>query len=335
MPMTQESKKLRVGGWLLLAACAGLASCAGPTARPGFSLATEVRTSDWPAGGAGGAVLATSHYRLYTNTGNRTARECLPGFMERAREYYVELTGLRDTAANAEPMPIYFLGDRQAWAAFTEQITGPQSSVFLSIENGGYCYRDVCVLWDMGQFSTFSVAAHEGLHQFLHRHLQDSIPAWAEEGLCTQMEGYDLGARTVRFDAEQNLGRMTTLREALANGRWVPLRTLLPYDAGDFVARGQQAPECYAQLWALILFIRSEPNYRAGLERLLADAAAGRLHAALPTSAGGREYNQAVALPVFERYIDSDLRLFERRYRQYAEKLARLTPVKQDVWRIW
>ena len=75
------------------------------------------------------------------------------------------------------------------------------------------------------------------------------------------------------------------------------------------------------------MFIRSEPPYLAGLERMLADAAAGRLRAALraPGAMGaGRTYNRSVSVPVFRMYIESDLPAFEERFRTFARKLAKL-----------
>ena len=289
-----------------------------------------VRQVAWNFGPFEGAELATAHYRIYTTTTNRPMQQYLPGFLEAACAQYARLTGLSAPSADSpQPMTVYMLGSRQQWAAMTRQVTGPRSAAYLAIENGGYCHGGVCVFWDMGHFATLSIAAHEGLHQFLHATLRESLPAWSEEGLAVLAEGYhtDWASKTVRFDPTANTLRLSGLREQLVGGRWIPLERLLSTDAGDYVGVERTGPEYYSQLWAMLLFIRSEPAYRDGLQRLLADAAGGTLRQKLraPAEMGaGRTYNRSVSMPVFRHYIDADLEGFEKRCRQYALGLAHL-----------
>ena len=104
-------------------------------------------------------------------------------------------------------------------------------------------------------------------------------------------------------------------------------------DGGD-VARDftERAVGYYGQLWALAMFIRSDPEYRSGMARLLADAEAGRLHEALkvPPQAltelqlRGRIYNRTISEPLFRHYICEDLDAFERQYVAFAKQLAGL-----------
>ena len=296
-------------------------------------LSVAFRNVPWDGGSASGRELISRHYRVYTTSGSPEVLNYLPGFMEAAHANYLEITGLPPREAKA-PMPIYMMGTRQQWAALTRSIVGSQWNLYSSIEAGGYCHKGVCVFWDMGGISALSVASHEGLHQFLAHRMKDQLPMWLEEGLAASAEGYQIHAQTVRFTPERNPGRFGDLRKAIVNGWWVPLPKLLKMDGGDAVQSGppERAVGYYGQLWALALFLRSDPKYAQGRARLLADAEAGRLHLALKTSRArlkglrrrGRLYNQTVSAALFRHYVDDDLGAFERRYKAFAKRLAKL-----------
>jgi hypothetical protein len=228
-------------------------------------------------------------------------------------------------------MPIYLLGTREEWASLTKVLLGPAADKFLQIQNGGYCHEGVCVFWQLRGLAMLQVAAHEGLHQFLHQRLADQLPMWLEEGLCTQAEAHELQGGRVAFDPGRNLSRRGDLEGAIMRGFWVPLAELLPMDAGDAVGSSEQkAVGYYGQLWGLVRFLRSEAVYSAGLDRLLADAEAGRLHTALGVPAAalaelrarGRDYNKAVSLQLFRHYITGDLPAFEKRYKDFCYRLV-------------
>lgn len=296
-------------------------------------MAIDVRQRNWNSDHSSGLELSSEHYRIYTTTTNRSLRRYLPGFMEAAHSHYLELTGLSDLP-KAERMTIYMMASRAEWAALTRKVFGRRSGAALSIEAGGYCHRGICVFWNMGGLGTLSVAAHEGLHQFFHHRLRDRLPMWLEEGLCTTMEGYEIHDGTVRFTPLRNIIRFGDLRTAIVQDRWIELPGLLVMDSAQAVA-GQpteRAVGYYGQLWALVRYIRSVPEYRKGMLSLLADAAAGRLNEAMnvPPEAlatlrlRGRIYNRTVSEPLFRYYVTDDLETFSRRYKAFAKKLARL-----------
>ena len=293
----------------------------------GMSMAVRTDSAPWALGEIEGQRLRSDHYRIYTTSRNPTVLDYLPGFMEAARGQYLNLTGLSPTAA-AGSMPIYMLATRPEWAVVTREVTQPNHEVYLGIENGGYCFRGVCVFWDMHHPATFSIAAHEGLHQFFHYQLRDRLPAWTEEGLCTLAEGMTLAGSSVRFDPSANASRLLDLRRALASQRYIPLAELLEGDAGDHVTKKlSQGPEYYGHLWALLSFIRSDEVTNSGLQKMLSDAAAGRLRSTMnipPAMRQDRNYTRYVSVPIFEHYIDADLAAFEERFRSYAGKLAKL-----------
>lgn len=318
--------------WALVLAAIG--GCREPAGTGGTSLTASVQVRPWTGESFNGRELTSTHYRIYTTTTAPEMVRYLPGFMEAAYTNYLSLTGLPDRPV-PEPMPIYMMGTRQEWAALTRSVVGPQAELYLSIQCGGYCYRGVCVFWDMGGLHALSVAAHEGLHQFFAHRLKHQLPMWLEEGFCVLAEGYQIDRQTVRFTPRRNAARFNDLRNAIVHDRWIPLAELLPMDAGDAIQKFRFAEYVvgyYGQLWALAEFLRSDPYYRPRLARMLADAEAARFHEAMklaPTVYGqlrqrGRLYNRMVAAPLFKHYIDGDLDRFERRYKAFARQLARL-----------
>lgn len=344
----------RYGSLILLIAIAsgvalGLAGCqdpsggglatpadspAGPAAPPPMTrdLSVAVRARAWTGTRLSGTVLDSDHYRVFTTARSRMVTELLPGFMEAAYHNYLRLTGL-SAPAKGEPMVLYMMGSRHEWAELTRNITGPQSEIYLSISAGGYCYRKVCVFWQMRGSATWSVAAHEGMHQFLAHRGGQQLPMWVEEGLATNAEGHQIDAtnEVVTFHSIDNASRSNSLRTVLANGKWIPLADLLWMDGGDAVTGRPEATRAYyAQVWALLMFLRSQPDTRQGLERLLADADGHRLHEAIGMTAWdyrrlrmrGREYNRTLGPILFRHYISEDVAGLDERFRTYAESLV-------------
>ena len=309
----------------------GLMGCQQVARRgQGASLMTDVRRSPWNGEHYTGEVLTTEHYRIYTTAKRPTIANCLPGYMEAARENYLRLTGLSDRT-HEKPSEIYMMGSRQEWVVLTKNTVSAHRDIYLSIEAGGYCYKGVCVFWDMGGPGTFSVAAHEGLHQFLYRRVKNHLPMWAEEGLCVSAEAHKMTDRSVRFTPEYNPFRFSSLRKAILLEHWIPIRKLLPMDGGD-VATGstRRAVGYYAQLWALSMFLRSHPVYGDGFRRMIADAEGGGFREALNVPSGrwralrGRRYNRVVSAPLFRHYITEDLEAFDREFEDFARNFADL-----------
>ena len=293
-------------------------------------LDAQVQRTSWDGQGPRGSRLQTANYAIYTTGRGGDLLPLLPAYMEASYRNYHRLTGLAPRPS-AKPMAIYILGTREEWASLTRSLMGPSADTYLQIQSGGYCHGDVCVFWQLGGLAMFEVAAHEGLHQFLHRRLADQLPMWLEEGLCTQAEAFELQGDRVSFDPARNLSRRGDLEGALIRGFWIPTEDLLPMDAGDAVTGSErQAVGYYGQLWALVRFLRSDPTYSAGLDRLLADAEAGRFHEAIGLTpqamaelrAHGRGYNKAVSEKLFRHYVAGDVPAFEKRYKDFCYRLV-------------
>jgi hypothetical protein len=220
----------------------------------------------------------------------------------------------------------------------TQQIMPPhQAGKVMGIQAGGfYLPRDgggACIFWNIGGLGALAVASHEGMHQFFDSQLDDQLPMWVEEGLCAVAEGYYINQAGVVFTPDQNRGRWSQLRRVVLGNDWVAIQDLLAMDAGQAIGpRPGQALAYYAQLWALMQMIRSDPALAEGLSQLLADAQAGRLDQTLDLPPGllarlprkSRAYNQRVGPAAFARYISDDLDAFQKRYRRFAADLVDL-----------
>ncbi len=306
----------------------------GPTRQPGaapVSLTQPVRRADWTFAGRKGQVLGTQHYQLFTTVDTPTLRNSMPGFLEACRGNYARLTGLASTDPADTPMSVYLFSTRREWAMLTEKVTGPQAGTYLSIETGGYCYAGKCVFWNIGMLATHTIAAHEGMHQFLYQRNVSPLPPWAEEGLAVLAEGFKISNGTVRFRPDQNVFRFTNLRRAILSGRWRPAGKLLAMGAGENARESVWAgAEYYGQLWAMLLLIRSDPEYSRGLRRLIADTSSGELAAALNIppqvwtrlKRNARQYIGFVGPRAFTHYIEADMDRFERRYLAFAKELV-------------
>lgn len=313
---------------------AGCQTPAPVSTAPSTPLSTRFQTRAWDSGGnTPGKELVSDHYRIYTTAASQEILSWMPGFMEAAFDNYASIMQL-PPQAGGQPMPVYMMGTRQEWAALTRSIVGSQWGLYSAIQAGGYCYKGVCVFWDMGGMGTMSVASHEGMHQLLHNRMKDPLPMWMEEGLTTMAEGYQVDGASVQFTPQRNPARFTDLRNALVNDWWIPLDKLLPMDGGDATQLGtpERAVGYYGQIWALGQFLRSDPAYGPKRLKMLADAQAGRFHEAMKLSPQqfenlrqqGRRYNQAASTPLFKYYLDEDLAGFDRKYKAFARKLAKL-----------
>ncbi len=313
--------------YLIIALLAvSLAGCDGPQGPDGVAMVTDTRRDPWK----NGEVIRTPHYRIFSTVNEPVLKEYLPGFMEAAYSNYLLLTDLPASNLDA-PLDMYILGTRSEWADLTKHRLQERAELYLHLQAGGYCLDGVCVLWDIGPTGTMSVASHEGLHQFLWHALANRIPMWAEEGLCTGAEGNDIYGSTVRFTPDRNVQRYTDLRKAIINGYWLKLEKLLPMAGGDAIrGRPHQATGYYGQVWSLVVYIRSRPDYRSGFQQMLRDAQAGNLYEAAGlgpqemAQLRGRDknYNKLISAHLFRHYITEDLAGFERDWRRFSEELV-------------
>lgn len=304
---------------VLLAGCAS----SNPPAFKGPVAGSSAYEEAWVFPGSDSArKLITPHYILYTTIQNDDIVQRLGQLMEGAFEQYRQVApGLTLTD---KPLECYLFENRQQWAQFTKARTGEDAAIYLQINRGGYTAGDRFVSYFIGDLGTYSVAAHEGWHQFSARHFRTRPPPFLEEGLACLFEDVKWEGDLPRWDLSSNPTRLASLRRSAANGAFLPLSQLVGMHAGQVVDKSSRHIEAfYAQGWAFARFCREAHGgkYRPGLEKLLLDCAQG---VAYPTSGPIDRYwhwERASAKPLLERYLGGDFDAIERDYQSFIKGL--------------
>jgi len=323
----------------VLAALALLSGCASPggeraesdapaTAaapaqpRPAARATSAVLSAEpWSYEGASGQVVRTRHYRIYTTESDALLAGRLPGFLEMALEHY--RTALTPLPAPDLRLDTYLMDNRTQWTRVTRRLLGGRAGPFLRIQRGGFATRGVGVYYDLGAFDTMAIAAHEGWHQYTQRVFQERLPTWLEEGVASYMEGHRWKGGTPVFLPWANLERFDRLRVMEARGRGLPLASFI--ESNGATGQAEEAGlDFYAQAWGVTHFLAA--RRRAGLDRLLRDAAEGRLTRVVRASAARESASIRDAgdlqRALFETYF-GPLAEAEAEYRAFAEAATR------------
>ncbi len=304
--------------WLALVALLVPAGCNafGPAHEP-----AAYETRPWQFGRSEGRQLISEHYVIYTTLDDPRLVDALPDFVEASYQNYQRWVPARKPLDKR--MPVYLFKRRGEWAAFTRKFTGPHAEVYLKVRNGGYSARGVSAIQYVLHEVTFPLFAHEGLHQYLYHQVDQRVPAWLNEGLAVACEGQRWYMTTKEcyvkeFDPWFNPARRQALEEAVLRERLHPLRHLLRTHPGEILdGTGTAIQTYYAQVWALVLFLRegADGQYAAGFEQLLARLGEGGLdrHArAAHIWSEQADYNYGEAL--FRGFISDDLDTVEQEY---------------------
>lgn len=283
----------------------------------------------WSFQGTPGRKLVTRHYVIYTTLKDDEVVAGVAQVMEGALSQYRRLAP--EVAPSGQPMVCYLFQTRDQWAAFTQSRTGADAAIYLQINRGGYTVRDWYVAYFIGDLGTFSVAAHEGFHQYVARHFRSRLPPFLEEGLACMFEevhwaSAGRGPWLPRWNFAANRSRAVGLRNAYEGGYLLPLPTLAAMHAGQVVdQRPEQIAAFYAQSWAFARFLWDAEGgrYRPALRRILTDAARGTLHPddrTLRTDDG--LWDPDSARPLLEHYLGDDLEKLDDAFRRYVHRVA-------------
>lgn len=317
------SKPLRfVVGLLVAVTLGGCARAAGPGVLEGPDGAARLRAEPWAYGERRGQRIRSPHYVLHTTIDDPEVVEALGQVMEGAYAQYRRVAP--DTGATSRPMDCYLFQYRNEWAAFTERNTGDDAPIYLQISRGGYTFGERYVAFFIGDIQTYSVAAHEGWHQFVARHFTHRPPPFLEEGLACLFEQVKWEGSLPRWDLSSNPNRVRGLRNASRSNKLLPLRQLIRMHAGQVVNKSSHEVEAfYAQNWAFarMLWDGEGGRYRPALHRMLADAASGRLYRdGITRHPGSTEWDPRSAGPLLERYLEMPLPEIERAYRAFVRR---------------
>ena len=312
---------------LLLLIASGCAS--SRTDFGGLPAPARTYAEPWSFEGKPGRKIVTQHYVIYTTLTDDEVAAGVAQVMEGALSQYRRLAP--DVSPSGQPMVCYLFQTRGEWAAFTQSRTGADAAVYLQINRGGYTVRDWYVAYFIGDLGTFSVAAHEGFHQYVARHFSARLPPFLEEGLACMFEevhwaSAGSGPWLPRWNLATNRSRVVGLRHAYEGGYLLPLPTLASMHAGQVVdQRPEQIEAFYAQSWAFARFLWDAEGgrYRPTLRRILTDAARGTLYPderTLRTDDG--LWDPDSARPLLEHYLGTDLEKVDEAFRRYVQRIA-------------
>ena len=310
----------------LAAGCSSSSSSSSTSRHGGWtgpSAASPVKTSKWEYNDSPGIVLDTAHYQIHTTIDDQDVLKRLPQVLEGA---YAQYQNFAVTAPSSKPLKCYVFGKRSEWADFTSRNTGNDAGIYLQITRGGYCIGDWFVSYYVGDNASYSVAAHEGWHQYVARHFKGRLPPFLEEGTACMFEYVRFPGNLPRWDLSLNPNRTQGIRNAIENRVLFPLEKLVRMHAGDVVhLPGDKIEAFYAQNWAFARFLwdYKEGTYRPAFKKLLADTAAGNVYDPTGTlhRANGAWAPTSVK-PMLEHYLGKPLSQIEREYDDFIHHIA-------------
>ncbi|MEC8321447.1 MAG: hypothetical protein VX012_08555 [Planctomycetota bacterium] len=322
----------------------------------------DVQVEPWSFGDYEGSLITTPTHLLHVTLPDGSLRQNLPIFTNRALDHYrtmiptpsrptermtETLEAVEPTVASkplpapTERMSSVVFDTRPQWAAWTQRRLGRQAGLYLAIERGGYTIDAESVLWDIGRYDTLCMLAHEGWHQYTQTVFRHPLPTFLEEGLAAYAEGHSFRRRDTepRFMPWRNLERYGQLRGADYRNRLIDLDELVSKPPQSFVSAGERSLlTYYAQVWALVHYLVEgrDGAYLPGLDKLLRDAAEGRIATSLydaDRSAGrrGRLLGPNAGRAIIATYFDRDYARFKAGYEDFIQKVV----ARGNGTRIW
>ncbi|MBL9141968.1 MAG: DUF1570 domain-containing protein, partial [Phycisphaerae bacterium] len=267
------------------------------------------------------------HWTIRSSLRSAAFASTLPAFYESALANFRQ--GLVPLPPPPKRLAAFVFGTRDEWARYTQYKLGSDAGMYLKMGRGGFTTDGEAVLYDIGPRDTLAIAAHEGWHQYSQTTLKSALPVWLEEGIACFMEGYRQppGAAQPTFMAWRNTERYAELRNAARKDRLSSLRELLDGSPQTFLERSRDAQLAYyAQVWALVHFLREGENgrYRPALATLMDDAVHGRVAdriRACPELPRGRAREAAARARtgpwIVLAYFNADLEEFSRQYDRF------------------
>lgn len=296
----------------LLGGCAGEApsrGSAGVVRAP-----APVSVEPWTFEDDRGVAITSEHYRVLTTVDREILVGRLPGFLEGSLARFREaFPGMAEAPGGME---VFVLRSRPEWERFVGRVYGAEGlDRYSGIDRGGFTERGRSVLWDIGVQDTFAILAHEGWHQYAQVSLREPLPSWLDEGIAAWAEGFRWDTyrpERAEFLPWANVERFDQLRRAVERDGVIPLGQLLTERPQQLIrVSAESALTYYAECWALVHYLMQDPGKREALERLLADAAAGRVYGRVRARFGERAARSALlrrAGPeVWQVYFGEDL----------------------------
>jgi hypothetical protein len=241
-------------------------------------------------------------------------------------------------------MDIYVFASRDPWEAWTRRTLGRDADLYLGLGRGGFTTDGTSVLYDIGRVDTLTILAHEGWHQFSQKSLKDALPTWLEEGLACWMEGTRMNreGQPTAFRPWRNFERWNEARNAVGNDATMTLEALLETSPQKCLGRGKNdLLTYYAQVWALVHFLNEGEGgrHREALQRMVRDAAEGRMHAHVERSVPAddasdrrRAARSRSGLLAFRAYVTGDFDAISEAYDEFLRAITR-RGAGDRIWR--
>ena len=104
-----------------------------------------------------------------------------------------------------------------------------------------------------GRRNTWATLNHEAFHQYIFYFYGNIAPhSWYNEGTGDFYSGYIY--KNGRFTLKENPWRKETIKAAIRDEEFVPLKDIFRYKQSDYYANPSI---CYAQGWSMIYFLRT------------------------------------------------------------------------------
>lgn len=284
-----------------------------------------IAVQNWDSGRQIGQLLQTPHYRIFTTISDPEITRSLAQVMEGASTLYRRI--LPQIPPSDKPLDCYLFATREQWDSYTQRYAGSDARIYLQIRSGGYTLRDRYVAYYIGRSATFSVAAHEGFHQFVGRHFKGRMPPFLEEGLACCFENISWNGQLPQWDLSNNPPRLASLRNAIQDKRILSLDRLCAMHAGDIVGHDADKIDAfYAQAWAFARFLLEADSQRflPALRVWLAETAAGTVRD--PSFAHRNvelPWNRRAVVPMIEHYFQTDIGSLDQAYQAYLRAISR------------
>ncbi|MCA9284251.1 MAG: hypothetical protein KDA22_03485 [Phycisphaerales bacterium] len=301
---------------------------------------SAIERRPWRYGDAEGLEIVTPRFRFFTTVTDERMLRPLPILMEQAQVQYTSALG--PLPAPPGRLETYLFNRRSEWAQHTKDLLGSDAGPYLSIGRGGYTTEAQSVLFNLGREDTFTLAIHEGWHQYTQATFRESLPVWLEEGIACYMEGHRFrrSEEVPTFMPWRNLERFGELRSAVSGDRLIDLDRLLNGSPQSFLGEGRNPMLVYyAQVWALVMFLSEgeDGRYRDALHQVVLDAAEGRLRSRLaesnPGSGGHRRGVGGVrSRDILRTYFNTDLSQLQEQYSRFVQEIA-ASGNSTAVWR--
>ena len=322
-----------VGSALLPGGCS-TSSSSTPTNPPTTRTAPVQRfvaeRERWSYMGNDGWTYYTPSATIHTTITDRLMLIRIPSFVELAQVH--ARTAMTMLPPTDEPVTTFLLGSRSQWATMTKKLLKDRAGVYLSIERGGFSIGSTGVYYNLGPRDSFTIAAHEGWHQYAHSVMVDRLPVWLDEGIACYLEGFrwdEIEPDTPRFLPWANLERYDQLRKAHASGSLMSLHTLVSNRPQDLMATDQGGGRVltyYAQHWALVHFFREYQGgrYASGLGQVLQLGVQGQLLDAMdPNDARTMRMRRSGAGVLSIIAPGVPLRELDRQYQSFVNDIVR------------